>query len=767
MPRFALIFVVLLSLTSFACGNTGAGATFPPDATSGQGDGGDSGLSPDGHCLICGNKDGGGMPTGPLAIAPVNPVLTAVSGKPAPTQAFTATVGGETVDVAWSFNQGPIGSIGAGGFFTATGTQGGTGTVTAVYGSQNATTTLTVNLQTTDNGDPAYTSTPPDAGTGGYGGVGGNGPGAPPTATQIGTLNGTPTADATVSILYPYSGTVWPQGLLAALVQWNPAAYSFDSIYIHISESHYDFKGYFAANATPFINLPIPQGAWSAMAYSNGGEPVNVSIVFAQGTKAYGPYTETWTIAQAPLQGAIYYNSYGTALVQNSDGNDSYGVQYGAGTLSIASGATSPTLVAGVAGPEAMGGVTGPSGCRVCHTVAANGQTLVTQANSYVGGGTDYSTSVTIDLGADTTGGAGAPLATGNLTFPAVYKDGSLLLANAGGFPYTLTPTALYSLPSGNPVTGVTGLGTNLQASLPAFSPDGTLLAFNFWGGMLSGEDGGTLNGDEMSLALLDFNGTNAFSSPRVVYTPPSGNAVTYSSFFPNSDAVVFGIQGPNALGNSVQYAYTWDGATSEIWWLDVKSGMATRLDSLNGWAGATQYLPAGPNHTAAQDVILNYEPTVAPIASGGYAWVVFTSRRMYGNVAQLDPWTSDPRDYPWHTQVTDKKLWVAAVDLNAKPGTDPSHPAFYLPAQELNAGNARGYWALAPCLAEGKSCTEGDECCGGYCEPSGDGGALVCTSTMPMCSGLYDKCTTTSNCCGASSGIQCLGGVCTQTAPK
>ena len=34
---------------------------------------------------------------------------------------------------------------------------------------------------------------------------------------------------------------------------------------------------------------------------------------------AYGPYTETWTIAQATLQGTIYYNSYGTALVKNSD----------------------------------------------------------------------------------------------------------------------------------------------------------------------------------------------------------------------------------------------------------------------------------------------------------------------------------------------------------------------------------------------------------------------------------------------------------------
>ena len=34
------------------------------------------------------------------------------------------------------------------------------------------------------------------------------------------------------------------------------------------------------------------------------------------------------------------------------------------------------------------------------------------------------------------------------------------------------------------------------------------------------------------------------------------------------------------------------------------------------------------------------------PVVSGGYAWVVFTSRRLYGNVAKNDPWQSDPRHY-------------------------------------------------------------------------------------------------------------------------
>jgi hypothetical protein len=140
---------------------------------------------------------------------------------------------------------------------------------------------------------------------------------------------------------------------------------------------------------------------------------------------------------------------------------------------------------------------------------------------------------------------------------------------------------------------------------------------------------------------------------------------------------------------------------------------------------------------------------------------VVFTSRRAYGNVATLDPYQSDPRNYSWQNQsgFTTKKLWVAAIDLSAQPGTDPSHPAFYLPAQEIIAGNARGFWAVNPCLKDGQGCNTGDECCHGYCEP-GDGG-LQCTSNVPMCSQTYDKCMQTSDCCGAKQNIQCINGYC------
>jgi hypothetical protein len=734
-----------------------------------------------GHARGDGGPTVTGSATGTLAIAPLASILTVTAGQALPTQQFTATVGGEPTAVGWSFDRGEIGSIDGKGLFTPAGSLGGVGHVTARYGLASVSTTLTVVIQKMDQGDPAYAASvgaggyygdggfagyyAGDAGAGGYGGVGGNGPGGPPSPTQLAALESSPTADSTVSLVYPYSGTVWPQGLLAPLLQWQAGAHLFDSAYVQIQEKGFQYKGYFASNASPFLNLPIPQDAWDAMAYSNGGDPVTVTLVLAEGTKAYGPYTETWNVAQAPLQGEIYYQSYGTSLVKNSatDGLDVYGQQYGAGTLGITSGATSPVLVAGISSVNPAGNGTG---CRVCHTVAAQGSALMTQASNYSAG--SYADSVFLNLANDVTGGAGTSLATDNLAFPALYKDGSLLFSGSGGMIDGDTASQLYALPSGSLVNGVSGLPAGLQASLPAFSPDGAHVSFNFWSGTFGGAN--PAQADQISLAVFDFDGVSTFTNPRVVYTPINsinGNpAVTYSSFLPDSSGVVFEVELSNPANS---WGYTWNGNTSELWWVDLASGASHRLDQLNGYdALGNVYLPnnagGAATHSSAEDATLNYEPTVNPIASGGYAWVVFTSRRMYGNVAQLDPWTSDPRKYPWLDEVTDKKLWVAAIDLNAPPGTDPSHPAFYLPAQELHAGNARGYWSVQACRADGQTCMTGTQCCGGYCQ-GGEGG-LVCSSQVPACAAQYEKCAQTSDCCGAGAGITCVNDVCTLAQP-
>ena len=52
---------------------------------------------------------------------------------------------------------------------------------------------------------------------------------------------------------------------------------------------------------------------------TTSGKPdqLTVSLTVAKGGQGYGPIPETWTVAPARLTGTVYYNSYGTHLVQN------------------------------------------------------------------------------------------------------------------------------------------------------------------------------------------------------------------------------------------------------------------------------------------------------------------------------------------------------------------------------------------------------------------------------------------------------------------
>ena len=148
------------------------------------------------------------------------------------------------------------------------------------------------------------------------------------------------------------------------------------------------------------------------------------------------------------------------------------------------------------------------------------------------------------------------------------------------------------------------------------------------------------------------------------------------------------------------------------------------------------------------------------PVPSGGYYWVVFTSRRIYGNLLNGKPFGNTGDGTP------QKKLWVAAIDINGVVGTDPSHAAFYLPGQELGAGNSRGFWVVDPCKANGNSCESGDECCNGFCRKDPDGGALVCQDKPPLttCVQEFEKCTVDGYCCDPKQ--KCIAGKCAVTGP-
>lgn len=707
-----------------------------------------------------------------ISITPADAVITVQSGQAIPTIGYQAKYAGSAIDVKWSTSREELGTIDATtGVYTPKGTLGGVAKITAFYRGLQVTTTVTVKLAVTQNGDPngATPGSPLDGGAGGYGGVGGEGPGRAATGPEVTALNGTPSALSGLDWLYPYDSTVFPRGILSPLMQWSvPSGHTLDAIRIQLSEANFSYDGTFAAPATNFIRHPIPEDVWTKLLESNTGEDVSVKITLSEGTAAYSLPMRAWKIASGSLKGTVYYNSYGTRLATNYA--SSFG-NFGAATLSIGAGATAPTLTEGFT--SALDG----TGCRVCHSVAANGASLITNTglpNDKNSVSFDIKTKNEKQLGSD----------DGRFSWSAISPDGNLLFTNAANLQGSKTdsPSALYFLDGG--AAPSTGLPSGLKAGTPVFSPDGKHVAFNVTA-IDAAADAGTADGK--SLAVMDFDSaTHAFSNYRVVFTPgmngaPAGT-VWYPSFLPTSSALVFHLEVLNDGGKNLAETragcddknntnHCMDhGVRAELWWIDLKTNTPARLDKANG-SGMTiphptaQY-PGGGDDFATIDAVLNYEPTVGPVPSGGYAWMVFTSRRVYGNVATMNPYHSDPRYFDLRTEATTKKLWVAAIDLNATPGTDPSHAAFYLPAQEVVAANSRGYWVLDPCHSDGEGCATGDECCNGFCRQAGDGGALQCLNPPAnTCAHEYETCSTTSDCC-AGEGTECIGGHCSQSKP-
>lgn len=752
--------------TSVTNGNTGGGGGHDAGADSSTGGGGATGgASGTGGGF---NFDGGspdaaqGFDVQPSGLQ----TITVAPGQHAPQVDFHATLDGQPIDAGWTVDRGEIGAIPAAasstGTFTPTGGVGGLVTITAGLNGQTRSRQVLVKLVGTQSGaDPTNPAQVPQIATdpstlttgGGIGGVGGEGLGT--AVTDPGLLGAltSPASDGSsenLRFLYPYDKTVFPRGILAPLLQWDWSLGDADAIEIELSTASGSFSwtGTFGRptiltqTGGKFIRHPIPQDVWAMATDSaeDGKDTLTVKLTVALGGQAYGPISEAWTIAPARLSGIIYYNSYGTNLAKNYGGAVGGDHRFGGAVLSIHVGDTGPDLTAGSNGGEAQ--------CRVCHSVSADGSRLVVQH------GENYNMSSAYDLSPS---GSSETSMTIGATYPGLSPDGALALS---------PNKQLLNLPAGTLIAGTTGLDGFSVLGTPAFSPDGKRVAF----------------ADGANLRVMDFDpATFAFSGATAVASGQLG----WPAFLPDSSSLVFNHQSSAGIdGVTSGDLHTRKGAKSQIYWTTIASAAdVTPLNALNGLdAGGTPYLPKlstpvslsctgdgaqvgsiDPDH--GDDVNLNYEPTVSPIAGGGFAWVVFTSRRMYGSVANIPPFCSDPRGVDLFTNVTTKKLWVAAVDLSAKPGTDASHPAFYLPAQELLAGNSRGFWVRDPCRADGQSCQSGDQCCNGYCQPNAEG-ALVCSNDIPdnHCSGLQEKCSTAADCCDKTN--LCINGFCAQKGP-
>ncbi len=687
-------------LAAFAACGGGDGGT----AQNGSGGGGSSG------------KDGGGgtgnildidgnIDNQKLTIEPATATLTVTSKSVSQSQQFSAKLGGASVAPAWALDNYNFVTIDAQGLATTTGFAAGKVQVSATYLGKTATAELTVNVIIAEDVDPGID---------------------PGNHTA---LEGSPTADPgpdPSQFLYPYDKTVMPKGVVAPLLMWSAGSIAPEAAKVKLSTAQFAWEGFYqvALPATP--RLAIPQDVWEAALLSAAGGPLGVSVTKAATGAAYGPISIDLTIAPGSLKGVVYYMTYEAPT----------------GIWSVRPGNTDPPIHV-------------KSGCVVCHSVAANGQFLSTGAEVNVQ--STESGVYQVDLAGNATQISGSPPGLGGdsrgLAFAAWTPTGKYVMRSQNNFWGGVNQQAWRVDPVGQKLdlATVVGLGADVSAFIPTFSPDGKRFAFTQGDGESAAPGSVSRSIDVMDVSIDDNAGgfgTLTFSNRQVAIDNGANGKITkYATFLPNSDHIVvqestsyyapFGGMLATSDANG-----TYGAADGRLNFIDLASGNAHfELDNANSGIVPT-------------DQDKNYEPFALPIPAGGYFWVVFTSIRQYGNLQQGG--------------AIKKQLWVFAVTPNAPAGTDPSHPPFFLPNQ-TETKNERGFWALDPCKPKGSSCESGDECCEGFCRPSdqNDPSSPKVCGEQQGCSQVQEKCTSDQDCCSYETGITCVAGLCSPKPPS
>jgi hypothetical protein len=625
-------------------------------------------------------------------------------------------------------------SIGSPVALTAAGMYGGSGKLHAIYGGREAVATLNVVVAQRSLG-----TVPMDV------------------ATALDNAGTTPSDTAVTSILYPYDKTVFPLGLTAPLVMWTAptgGSHAADVYRLHLAENAYSYDVY-ATTPVPATSpgpsasqWAIDQAVWDRITTSNGGPNDPLKVVLSRydsGTMtAAASASISWTIAPASLRGAIYYWT-----ASKSTTADAGSVSIGHITrMAPGSGAQPVQLNSGR--------------CMGCHAVSADGTTLV----------------ATIDDPA--TAPADPPYVLGwqkpNYTRPWAAFDVSQQAPVAGyqsrqyGADIAVTPDGAYAvwgaptvtdgggsrvLSLSNTKTGALVVNSGLDALLgplggdvlgmPAFSPDGTMLAAVRSPSSIDN----VLPVNPKAIVYVNYTAaTQTFGAALNVIvssTDPalsSGEvALAYPSFTPDNKYIAFHA-GTVATGcqNGCDDTTPDDG---QLYVAAVGGGGAVRLAAID-------------DPPDMGDRNASVEPTFDPTPAGGYSWVVFTSMRAWGNMA----WPLAPGEDVTKTENFKRRLWVAAVDPTIG-SVDPSHPPFYLAGQD-DTPNMRGFWANAQCIptpGAGQTsapCTQGFECCSGFCT----NGMCTMPSTL-ACQPIGGTCTAAADCCNGSAGVTCSGGTC------
>lgn len=498
--------------------------------------------------------------------------------------------------------------------------------------------------------------------------------------------------DPALSLLYPYDGTVFPLAVLAPEVQWN-GGQAGDLYRLRLVEKYYEYTEYFTTS--PPSRHTIAQADWDAFGSSGAGaksDPVTVTLARSSGGVVYEAKQQTWHIAQGRLKGSVYYWELPDACGGNSNGR----------ILRIKP--DSPT-------PDEF---FTPGGCWGCHTVSRDGKKMAAEFNE--GNGPLY----TLDLSANPVvyGDINPGKPVGNFIFSAFNDKGDKLLANdntaSNPSQATLKIVDAVNATILNPNAMGTGCGE------PAWSPDGTKIA-----GICGLSGGGwVFDASSGGLAVADVapDGFTVTNVQTIVPQAGGPGRPAYPSFSPGGEWIAFGrpTSGSRSTGNGTLWIVAPDGTGLK------KLAIASSDDR-------------------------SFNPVFAPLRAGGYFWLVFITRRDYGNTL---------------VGANRQQLWITAVD-DPPTADDPSHPPFYMRGQENCGKSENAYYALDPCKEIGQDCTSGIDCCNGQCIKDPTTGKYVCGEPPPPGECVQDgnACETKADCCNPAA--DCVDGFCQPPIPK